>query len=77
MIHSFTFNGELLYFLYPCEQKSLMDTFHKILQILDAETYANVMQDAGILADVEVSQVLHKLPFILTITLLVDDLFNV
>lgn len=54
-----------------------MDSFYKILQILDAETYANVMQDAGILADVEVMQVLHKLPFILTITMLVDDLFDV
>lgn len=59
------------------ETKSLMDSFYKILQILDAETYANVMQDAGILADVEVMQVLHKLPFILTITMLVDDLFDV
>lgn len=59
------------------ETESLMDSFHKILQILDAETYANVMQDAGILADVEVIQVLHKLPSILSITMLVDDLFDV
>lgn len=48
-----------------------MDSLNKILQILDAETYAHLIQDAGILVDVKVIQVLYELPFVFP--MLVDD----